>query len=55
MASKDDGGGQLRGEGRLTKRVLRQKLRRGKGPVTNIAAGFTTAGRDLEPLRRGVR
>ena len=46
---------QLKGEGRLTKQLLRQKLQRGKGPLVNIGAGLSLASRDPEEIRRGVR
>jgi hypothetical protein len=45
----------LRGEGKLTKRLLREKLRRGKGPLLNLGAGLSSKRRDPDAMRQGVR
>ena len=54
MASKADGG-RLKGEGRLSDKMLRQKLQRGRGPVLNLVATLSSKGRDPEAIRQGVR
>ena len=47
--------GQLRGEGRLTDKLLRQKLQRGKGPLVNLGAVWSSKGRDPQDFRQGLR
>ena len=42
-------------EGKLTNQVLRQKLRRGKGPVLNLGAALSRKARDSQEIRRGLR
>jgi hypothetical protein len=50
MAAKAEEG-QLKGEGRLTKKALRQKLRRGKGPVIQLFG----KGEGKRDIRHGLR
>ena len=45
----------LKGEGKLSDKLLNQKLQRGKGPLVNLGAMFTHKDRDPEAIRRGVR
>ena len=54
MARKADGG-QLKGEGKLTDKLLHQKLQRGKGPLMNLGHALSNKGRDPDEIRRGVR
>ena len=54
MTGKEDGG-RVKGEGKLTDKMLQQKLQRGRGPVLNLAAGLSGKGRDPEAIRQGVR
>lgn len=54
MAGKAEGG-RLKGEGKLTDKMLQQKLQRGKGPLLNLGAALSNKGRDPEAIRRGVR
>jgi hypothetical protein len=52
---KSEATAETRGEGRLTKQVLRQRLRRGKGPLISLGAGLSSKSRDPEEIKRGLR
>ena len=54
MAGKA-GGGRLKGEGRLTDKLLSQKLQRGKGPLLNLGALLSNKGWDPQDIRQGLR
>ncbi len=46
---------QFKGEGRLTTKLLRQKLQRGKGPLVRLGSGLSKQARESQDIRQGLR